>query len=160
MQVRFDRPTYRQRAQIETLMSMIKRRQGGHVGGRSFWSQCRDLRLLALTHNVLLLVLGWVFYRAAPALFLLFCSDRAGATLDVRPHTRSGHRELITADLRGVEAWVVTTPVDMRKSFDGLAEVIRRFLCRDPLSGSLFAFRNKGGHLVKILCWDRDGLAI
>jgi hypothetical protein len=67
MQVRFDRPTYRQRAQIETLMSMIKRRQGGHVGGRSFWSQCRDLRLLALTHNVLLLVLGWVFYRAPTA---------------------------------------------------------------------------------------------
>jgi transposase len=64
------------------------------------------------------------------------------------------------ADLAGVEVWVATTPVDMRKSFDGLAEVVRSFLGRDPLSGSLFVFRNKGGHLVKILWWDRDGLAI
>ncbi|MCC6493621.1 MAG: IS66 family transposase, partial [Pirellulales bacterium] len=44
--------------------------------------------------------------------------------------------------------------------FDGLAEVVRSFLGHDPLSGSLFVFRNKGGHLVKILWWDRDGLAI
>lgn len=48
MQVRFDRPAYRQRCQVETVMSMIKRRQGAHVNGRSYWSQCRDLRLLAL----------------------------------------------------------------------------------------------------------------
>ena len=64
MQVRFDRPAYRQRSQVETVMSMIKRRQGAHVNGRSYWSQCRDLRLLAITHNVLILVLAWVFYRA------------------------------------------------------------------------------------------------
>ena len=67
---------------------------------------------------------------------------------------------MIAADLQNVAVWVATTPVDMRKSFDGLAEVVRNFLGRDPLSGSLFVFRNKGGHLVKILWWDRDGLAI
>ena len=67
---------------------------------------------------------------------------------------------MIAADLAGVHVWVATTPVDMRKSFDGLAEVIRSFLGHDPLSGSLFVFRNKGGHLVKVLWWDRDGLAI
>lgn len=67
---------------------------------------------------------------------------------------------MIAADLEGVQVWLATTPVDMRKSFDGLAEVVRSFLGRDPLSGSLFVFRNKGGHLVKILWWDRDGLAI
>jgi transposase len=67
---------------------------------------------------------------------------------------------MIAADLASVEVWVATTPVDMRKSFDGLAEVVRSFLGHDPLSGSLFVFRNKGGHLVKILWWDRDGLAI
>ena len=48
----------------------------------------------------------------------------------------------------------------MRKSFDGLAEVVRSFLRRDPLSGNLFVFRNRGGQLVKMLWWDRDGLAI
>jgi len=67
---------------------------------------------------------------------------------------------MIAADLANVQVWVATTPVDMRKSFDGLAEVVRSFLGHDPLSGSLFVFRNKGGHLVKILWWDRDGLAI
>lgn len=66
MQVRFDRPAYRQRSQVETVMSMIKRLQGTHVNGRSYWSQCRDLRLLALTHNVLILLFRWVFYRAKP----------------------------------------------------------------------------------------------
>jgi transposase len=67
---------------------------------------------------------------------------------------------MIAADLANVEVWLATTPADMRKSFDGLAEVVRSFLGRDPLSGSLFVFRNRGGHLIKILWWDRDGLAI
>jgi transposase len=67
---------------------------------------------------------------------------------------------MIAADLEGLQVWVATTPVDMRKSFDSLAEVVRSFLGRDPLSGSLFVFRNKGGQLVKVLWWDRDGLAI
>ena len=67
---------------------------------------------------------------------------------------------MIAANLQSVQVWVATTPVDMRKSFDGLAEVVRSFLGDDPLSGSLFVFRNKGGHLVKVLWWDRDGLAI
>ena len=63
-------------------------------------------------------------------------------------------------DLQNMQVWVATTPVDMRKSFDGLAEVVRSFLGRDPLSGNLFVFRNKGGHLAKVLWWDCDGLAI
>jgi transposase len=67
---------------------------------------------------------------------------------------------MIAANLPGVAVWIATTPIDMRKSFDGLAEVVRSFLGHDPLSGSLFVFRNKGGHLLKILWWDRNGLAI
>ena len=60
----------------------------------------------------------------------------------------------------GVRVWVATQPVDMRKGFDGLAEVVRAFLGHDPLSGSLFVFRNRSSGRVKILWWDRDGLAI
>jgi transposase len=67
---------------------------------------------------------------------------------------------MIAADLQNVQVWVATTPVDMRKSFDGMAEVVRSFLGRDPLSGHLFVFRNKRGHLVKVLWWDEGGLAI
>jgi hypothetical protein len=64
MKSRFDRPAYRRRSQVETVISMIKRRQGPHVSGRSYQSQCRDLRLLVLTHNVMILVFVEVFYRA------------------------------------------------------------------------------------------------
>ena len=59
-----------------------------------------------------------------------------------------------------MKIWVATTPVDMRKSFDGLAEVVRRFLEDDPLSGQLFVFRNRRGHLLKVLWWDGSGLSL
>ena len=67
---------------------------------------------------------------------------------------------MIGANGNGVQVWVATTPVDMRKSFDGLAEVVRAFLGRDPLSGHLFVFRNRSGQRVKVLWWDRNGLAL
>lgn len=60
----------------------------------------------------------------------------------------------------GVRVWVATQPVDMRKGFDGLAEVVREFLGRDPLSGSLFVFRNRSAQRVKVLWYDREGLAV
>lgn len=64
MQVRFDCNAYCQRCQVETVISMIKRRQGAHVRGRTYHSQCRDLRLMVLTHNVMILYWRQVFYRA------------------------------------------------------------------------------------------------
>ena len=60
----------------------------------------------------------------------------------------------------GVRVWVTVQPVDTRKSFDGLAEVVRTFLGNDPLSDSLFVFRNRSSQRLKILWYDRDGLAI
>ncbi len=59
-----------------------------------------------------------------------------------------------------VQVYLATMPVDMRKSFDSLAEVVRNFLGGDPLSGNLFVFRNRGGHLLKVLWWERGGLTI
>jgi len=59
-----------------------------------------------------------------------------------------------------VSVWLATAPVDMRKSFDGLAEHVRVFLGHDPLCGSMFVFRNKNAQRAKILWWDKDGLAI
>ena len=49
---------------------------------------------------------------------------------------------------------------DMRKSFDGLCGIIRSHLGADPLSGSWFVFVNRRRSMVKILYWDRDGLAL
>ena len=59
-----------------------------------------------------------------------------------------------------IQVWLATSPVDMRKSFDGLAEVVRASLGHDPLCGSMFVFRNRSAERVKILWWDRDGLMI
>jgi transposase len=59
-----------------------------------------------------------------------------------------------------VHVWLATEPVDMRRSFDGLAEHVRAFLGHDPLSGNMFVFRNRAGHMLKILWWDDNGLAI
>ena len=62
--------------------------------------------------------------------------------------------------IRGGQVWIATAPVDMRKSFDGLAEVVRSFLGHDPLGGNVFVFRNRSSERVKILWWDGDGLTI
>jgi hypothetical protein len=64
MQTRFDRGAYRDRVQVETVMSMIKRRQGNHVRGHTYPSKCRDLRLMVLTHNIMILLFSQLFYRA------------------------------------------------------------------------------------------------
>jgi transposase len=48
----------------------------------------------------------------------------------------------------------------MRKSFDGLCGIVRSDLEEDPLSGSLFVFVNRRRSMVKLLYWDRDGLAL
>jgi transposase len=55
---------------------------------------------------------------------------------------------------------MATASADMRRSFDGLMGLVRDFLGGDPLSGHLFVFRNRAGDRLKILWWDRDGLAI
>jgi DDE family transposase len=70
MQTRFDRKSYRTRSQVETVMSMLKRRQGSYVRGRTYQSQCRDLHLIALTHNIMILTWATVFYRARMSPFL------------------------------------------------------------------------------------------
>jgi hypothetical protein len=47
--------SYGQRWQAETGFSMIKRCLADTVQGRTYWSQCRDLWLLIITYNILLL---------------------------------------------------------------------------------------------------------
>jgi transposase len=59
-----------------------------------------------------------------------------------------------------VQVWLATGAVDMRRSFDSLAEHVRAFLGQDPLCGNMFVFRNRNAERVKILWWDRNGLAI
>lgn len=46
---------YGQRWQAETGFSMFKRRLGAVVHARKYWSQCRELLLMAITYNIMLL---------------------------------------------------------------------------------------------------------
>ena len=59
-----------------------------------------------------------------------------------------------------VRIWLGTASVDLRRSFDGLAEQVRQHLHEDPLSGHIFVFRNKRGDRVKLLYWDEEGYVI
>jgi transposase len=59
-----------------------------------------------------------------------------------------------------VRIWLGTAPIDLRKSFDTLAEQVRQHLHNNPLSGHVFVFRNKRGDRVKLLYWDEDGFVI
>lgn len=60
----------------------------------------------------------------------------------------------------GVRIYVSVQPVDLRKSFDGLAALTREILKQDPVSGHLFVFRNREGHRAKVLFWDRTGFIL
>jgi transposase len=59
-----------------------------------------------------------------------------------------------------VRVYLAKQPADMRKSFDGLAALASGSLALDPLSGHLFVFVNKRRDRIKVLYWDRDGLAV
>lgn len=59
-----------------------------------------------------------------------------------------------------VRIFVAAEPLDLRKSFDGLAAATRDALKRDPLSGDLFVFRNRRANRAKALLWDRTGWVI
>lgn len=59
-----------------------------------------------------------------------------------------------------VKIFLAVQPVDLRRSFDGLAEAARAVLAQDPFSGHLFVFRNKRGNRIKLLFWDRSGFVI
>ena len=85
MKRRFDRAKYGQRWQAETVNSMIKRRLGSAPRARSYWSQCREIILRVITHNVMIAIHVRVFYRAGMSPFL----PSAAFSVTSRPSSRS-----------------------------------------------------------------------
>jgi len=59
-----------------------------------------------------------------------------------------------------VRIFVCTQPVDLRRSFDGLALATRQMLGEDPRSGALFCFLNRRSNRLKVLWFDRNGYCL
>ena len=59
-----------------------------------------------------------------------------------------------------VKIYVATQPTDARKSFDGLAALVGAEFGLEPLSGHLFVFLNRRGHMAQLLFWDRTGFCV
>jgi transposase len=59
-----------------------------------------------------------------------------------------------------VRVFLHTPPTDLRKGFDALCGLVTTAFAQDPTSGHLFLFVNRRRDRLKILYWDRDGLAI
>lgn len=55
---------------------------------------------------------------------------------------------------------LATSPVDMRKSIDGLMAVVRTCFAEDVYSGHLFVFVSRRGDRVKILTFSRGGFIL
>ena len=58
----------------------------------------------------------------------------------------------------GGRMFLVTGPTDMRKSFNGLAGIVRQRLQADPMSRHLFLFCNRARNRMKILVSDESGM--
>jgi transposase len=59
-----------------------------------------------------------------------------------------------------VRIFLCTRPTDLRKSFDGLSGLVQECFSQELLTGHLFLFTNRRRDRIKILYFDRDGLAI
>ena len=59
-----------------------------------------------------------------------------------------------------VRVFLHAPPTDLRKGFDALSGLVTTAFGQDPTSGHLFLFFNRRRDRIKILYWDRDGLAI
>jgi len=69
MATRFDKKAYGQRWQSETAFSMIKRNLGSALRARRYWTQGRELHLLVLTHNIMIVLFTRAFLQSRPGAF-------------------------------------------------------------------------------------------
>jgi len=87
MKLHWDRKSYGQRWQAETVFSMIKRNLTDSLGSRDYWSQLREMFLLAITHNLLIIL--FAFQRG-------FLQSKNSKSIDV--HIKPSSRQVHQAD--------------------------------------------------------------
>jgi transposase len=61
---------------------------------------------------------------------------------------------------RAVRVFVHRDPVDMRKSFDTLAAVVRLSMGDDVMKGDIFVFVGRRRRHAKVLWWDGTGMVL
>ena len=59
---------------------------------------------------------------------------------------------------RGLKVCLAAQPADLRRSFEGLALLVRGALKEDERSSQIFVFTNRRRDRVRLLYWDGTGL--
>ena len=67
---------------------------------------------------------------------------------------------MLLSPLGQTRIYLYAKPADMRKSFDGLHAIVQSEFRRDIRAGDVFVFLNRRRDRIKLLHWDRDGMAI
>lgn len=60
----------------------------------------------------------------------------------------------------GIKVYIAIGSTDMRKSINGLSQMVADNFAMDVFSGNLYAFCNRRRDIIKILFWDRNGFCI
>lgn len=58
------------------------------------------------------------------------------------------------------KVYIAVGPTDMRKSINGLSQLVTDNFTTDIFSGNLYAFCNRNRDIIKILFWDHNGFCI
>lgn len=56
--------------------------------------------------------------------------------------------------------YLYAEPIDCRKSIDSLSYLVVSLLGKNPGSGDVFIFHNRGKDKLKALCWDGHGFVL
>src|ERR1017187_1371630 len=66
----------------------------------------------------------------------------------------------LLSPLGATKIYLYSKSADMRKSFNGLHAIVQSEFGRDIRTGDVFVFLNRRLDRIKLIHWDRDGLAI
>lgn len=58
------------------------------------------------------------------------------------------------------KVYIAIGPTDMRKSINGLSQLVAQSFDTNIFSGNLYAFCNRRRDIIKILFWDRNGFCL
>jgi hypothetical protein len=78
------------------------------------------------------------------------------AASDDRSHRCGGAMMMLST---AVKVYIAAEPIDMRKSIDSLSMLVRPMFDQDALSGHVFVFYGRRRGKIKVLVYDRTGLA-